>query len=153
MKICLTLLILLTLGGCAVKGEYSCGIPDNGVRCQPMNETHQQLRDGTLTSLHTDPYPEEDIDPAEQDSLDFSEVESDPSDPVAGASGPETREQVGTPSILSIRAKQAVLSAPREMRIWFNRFTDPDGDLHDESFVFVRIDNGHWTIDDKPVLY
>ena len=143
-------LILVALGGCTVKGEYSCGVPGNGVRCQPMTATHEQLTDGTLVSLHTDPFPEESTDADhEYDDGDYTMAfNSHDTSAVSEAADPSA-----PPSILSIRPKQAVLSAPREMRIWFNRFTDPDGDLHDESFVFVRIDNGHWTIDNKPVLY
>jgi conjugal transfer pilus assembly protein TraV len=140
-------LILVALGGCTVKGEYSCGVPGNGVRCQPMTATHEQLNDGTLVSLHTDPFADDSID-ADNDG-DYA-MAFNPHDTSAAS---EAADPGAAPSILSIRPKQAVLSAPREMRIWFNRFTDPDGDLHDESYVFVRIDNGHWTIDGKPVLY
>jgi conjugal transfer pilus assembly protein TraV len=155
-------MLLLMLGGCAVKGEYSCGVPDNGVRCQPMTATHEQLNDGTLVSLHTDPFPDDSEVQTESGhetdyfSDDEMALETNTSTRASTPHRPTLNEadaRIAQPSILSIRSKQAVLSAPREMRIWFNRFTDPDGDLHDESFVFVRIDNGHWTIDNKPVLY
>jgi conjugal transfer pilus assembly protein TraV len=143
-------LFLLFLSGCAVKGEYTCGVPNNGVRCQPMNDTHDQLYDGTLNSLHVEPFPEDSSDEyAEYDSDTFYMNES--------GSNKRTRDSIpahlSLPSIATIQSKQAILSQPREMRIWFDRFTDPDGDLHDESFVFIRLDNGHWVIDNKPVLY
>ncbi len=147
----LPILFLLGAAGCAVKGEYSCGLPNNGVRCQPMDVTHQQLYDGSLNSLHTAPFPDDN--------------NSQVGDPRYRAGGDTAREssisnndrlettRITIPGITTIKSKQAILSQPGEMRIWFDRFTDPDGDLHDESFVFIRLDKGHWLIDDKPVLY
>jgi len=147
-------LFLLFLSGCAVKGEYTCGVPNNGVRCQPMNDTHGQLYDGSLNSLHVDPFPE---DNREDYDDEFIEDDSDTFYLNESASNKRTPDSLATHNplhvIATIQSKQAILSQPREMRIWFDRFTDPDGDLHDESFVFIRLDNGHWVIDDKPVLY
>lgn len=133
-------LLLLSLGGCAVKGDYACGVPNNGVKCQSLGETHKQLNDGTLASLHTDPFPDE--------------VDSSSSEGYSNTLEPSVRlHQDQQPTIKTVSVNNAILSQPREMRIWFDRFTDPDGDLHDESFVFIRIDSGHWIIDNKPVLY
>ena len=157
MKLTLTL-FLIFLSGCAVKGEYTCGVPQTGVRCQPMNETHAQLYDGSLASLHTDPFPETTIDKSGEYADELSGT-GDNEYPVIDQ-GADASSTVGSkkpvkllPSISSINGVHAILSPPREMRIWFDRFTDPEGDLHDESFVFIRLDNGHWLIDDKPVLY
>ena len=157
MKLSVTL-FLIFLSGCAVKGEYSCGVPQTGVRCQPMNVTHEQLYDGSLASLHTDPFPEPDIDKSgdyEDGGVTGSGDNEYPVMEQSQSSAPAASKQPVKllPSISSINGVQAILSPPREMRIWFDRFTDPDGDLHDESFVFIRLDNGHWLIDDKPVLY
>ncbi len=143
--------LFIFLGACAVRGDYSCGPPANGVRCQPMSVTHQQLYDGTLNSLHTEPFADKE---GEEDSR------QDRARGKRGESMASTTNRVSddliiaaTPSIKTIESKQAILSQPRHMRIWFNRFTDIEGDLHDESFVFVRIDNGHWVIDNNPVVY
>ncbi len=140
-------LFLFGLGGCTIKGEYACGVPKNGVKCQSLGETHKQLYDGTLASLHTDPFPDEDN--SNQDNtgstMDYGNTGNKPHS--------EELEPNQQPVIETLSANQAILSQPREMRIWFDLFTDSDGDLHDESFVFIRIDNGHWVIDNKPVLY
>ena len=144
--------LLLLTSGCTVKGDYTCGVPNNGVRCHPMNDTHQQLYDGSLNSLHVEPFPEEDSGIEEINLVDSSD------DYYRTNSTSDRKAQLSPAknaltSIKTIHAKQAILSPPREMRIWFDRFTDPDGDLHDESFMFIRLDNGHWVIDNKPVLY
>lgn len=150
-KMFLMILIVAWLtSGCAIKGDYTCGVPENGVRCQPMDVTHQQLYDGTLNSLHTKPYPEPVGDSQHSDDDDFADEYG------LANEQPANRSVVAAsavPAIKTIESKQAILSQPREMRIWFDRFTDVDGDLHDESFVFIRLDNGHWLIDNKPVLY
>ncbi len=142
-------LFLLLLSGCTARGDYTCGVPNNGVRCQPMNDTHSQLYDGSLNSLHTDPFPDEDSD--QEDLFDEEDDNYYSVSTTSDFSDKSTRTVL--PSIATIQGVQAILSSPREMRIWFDRFTDPDGDLHDESFVFIRLDNGHWMIDNKPVLY
>jgi len=142
------------LSGCAVKGDYSCGIPKNGVGCQSMSDTQAQLADGSLASLHTEPFSTPPLDDAESPAAvgdnDGSIIGSSaaPVSPDAATPGGQ-----GLPSIATVQGVTAILSPPRELRIWFNRFTDADGDLHDESFVFIRLDNGHWVIDDNPVLY
>ncbi|NNE63252.1 MAG: TraV family lipoprotein [Gammaproteobacteria bacterium] len=150
-KTSLILICLPLLAGCSVKGEYTCGIPENGVKCQPMDTTLSQLSDGTLRSLHTEPFPAEQV---EQERIYGKQSDyRDEHYSQSAAQSDSTARIEPQQSITTIRSKQAVLSRPRELRIWFNRFTDPDGDLHDESFVFIRIDEGHWLIDDKPVLY
>ncbi len=143
---------LAFLTGCSVRGEYTCGVPENGVRCQPMDTTLAQLSDGSLRSLHTEPFPEKQIERKHFRGKQSDDGEGHYSQQLAHQSDTAARIEPHQ-SITTIRSKQAVLSRPRELRIWFNRFTDPDGDLHDESFVFIRIDDGHWVIDDKPVLY
>lgn len=150
----LLLLSFFIVSGCAVKGEYTCGVPNNGVRCQPMNETHRQLYDGSLNSLHVEAFPEEEESTA-YDTENTAYGESSLVDSTPSTSTKNISKQSSSPlsSIKSIQSKQAILSPPREMRVWFDRFTDPDGDLHDESFMFIRLDHGHWMIDNKPVLY
>ena len=154
-----TILFILCLAslvaGCAVKGDYSCGVPVNGVRCQPMDETHRQMQAGSLRSLNTDPFVVEEptrSTPVHQGRLDDEEMSFGERPPLSRVNA-VVEAGLNLPSIATIHSKQAILSQPRELRIWFSRFTDPEGDLHDESFVFVRISNGHWVIDNKPVLY
>ena len=117
-----------------------------------MSDTHAQMADGTLASLHTEPFnAENDKSRAKEDTRRNGGY--------VGGSNRNTRPRgannpvVPSDSILSVTPGDAILSDSRVMRIWFDRFTDPEGNLHDESFVFVRIDNGQWVIDNKPVQY
>lgn len=39
-----------------------------------------------------------------------------------------------------------VRTASREMRIWFAPWQDADTDLHDQEYVYLIVDSGHWSI-------
>ncbi|WP_186210201.1 type IV conjugative transfer system lipoprotein TraV [Burkholderia gladioli] len=39
-----------------------------------------------------------------------------------------------------------VRTASREMRIWFAPWQDADADLHDQEYVYLIVDSGHWSI-------
>ncbi len=148
----LSLVPFLILSACAVQGDYTCGVPANGVRCQPMTATHAQLSNGTLSSLHNESFSEDESDIIEHETYAPDE---ETRSGIHRQNPHQTTTVISAPAqaIRTIKSTQAILSQPRHMRIWFDRFTDADGDLHDESFVHVRIDDGHWIIDDKPVLY
>lgn len=40
-----------------------------------------------------------------------------------------------------------IRSAPRVLRVWFAPWEDTDGDLHDQSYVYLPIDSGRWLIE------
>ena len=40
-----------------------------------------------------------------------------------------------------------IRSTPRALRIWFAPWEDSDGDLHDQSYVYLTVDSGRWLIE------
>ena len=40
-----------------------------------------------------------------------------------------------------------IRSAPRILRVWFAPWEDADGDLHDQSYVYLPVDAGRWLIE------
>ncbi len=40
-----------------------------------------------------------------------------------------------------------IRSAPRILRVWFAPWEDNDGDLHDQSYVYLGVDAGKWQIE------
>lgn len=40
-----------------------------------------------------------------------------------------------------------IRSAPRVLRVWFSPWEDTDGDLHDQSYVYLPVDSGRWLIE------
>ena len=43
----------------------------------------------------------------------------------------------------------ALRSSPRILRVWIAPWEDSDGDLHEQSFLYVLIDTGRWLIEHK----
>ncbi len=41
----------------------------------------------------------------------------------------------------------ALRTEPRVLRLWIAPWEDSDGDLHDQSFVYLSVDPGRWTIE------
>lgn len=48
---------------------------------------------------------------------------------------------------VTLSSGEAIRSQPRVMRIWVAPWEDADGDLHDQSFIFVTVDSGRWLIE------
>jgi conjugal transfer pilus assembly protein TraV len=40
-----------------------------------------------------------------------------------------------------------IRSAPLVLRVWFAPWEDTDGDLHDQSYVYLPVDSGRWLIE------
>lgn len=47
----------------------------------------------------------------------------------------------------TLSSGEAIRSQPRVMRIWVAPWEDADGDLYDQSFIFVTVDSGRWLIE------
>lgn len=62
---------------------------------------------------------------------------------LATGSVPDTAR---TPRV-TLSSGEAIRSQPRVMRIWVAPWEDADGDLHDQSFIFVTVDSGRWLIE------
>lgn len=41
----------------------------------------------------------------------------------------------------------ALRSGTRVMRLWVKPWEDSDGDLHDQSYIYLRIDEGRWQLE------
>ena len=133
----LTFLTLpLVLSGCATP-KYACGAPD-GIGCKPLSEVHRMALDGTLKSQAVP----DNRNPAEQGQDDEDAITTDAQQP---------------PSTLSRRSKglatvtpgTPLLIPPRTMRVWVAPWPDEGGTLHDETYLYLRLDNGHWVME-KP---
>lgn len=121
------LLAALLLGGCTnlsgLQGSsrYACQAPE-GVACDSMSGVYANAVQQRLPSQRT----------------------------TAGTDTPEPRTTVRKASDTPPEPVPAVLplrSGTRVLRLWIKPWEDRDGDLHDQSFVYVRIDDGRWLLD------
>jgi len=130
----------IVLSGCAT-AKYACGVPD-GIGCKPLSEVHRMAQEGSL-KIQAAPDNRDLVeeDQVEEDSYDTSygsEEEPTPSAPSRRSSGLATVAP-GTPLFIP----------PRTMRVWIAPWPDEEGTLHDETYLYLRLDNGHWVME-KP---
>lgn len=115
-------------GGCAanlsgVGGEttFKCKAPD-GVQCQSVSGTYANARAGNLPALQT---------------------------AVGSALAPLVTPSA-VPSPLRLRDAApfgAIRSDPTIIRIWIAPWEDADGDLMDQTYVYMPLDTGRWLIE------
>lgn len=119
-------LALALLAGCAGNPKYACGVPD-GVGCKPVGEIYQASVTGTLQRGRVD------------GDGGGDENGNDSSDrPRANATD--------APIIATVQPGDPLLTRPRHIRVWIDRWEDKAGDLHDETYLYLRLDNGTWRL-------
>lgn len=119
-------LALTLLAGCAGNPKYACGVPD-GVGCKPVGEIYQASVTGTLQRGRLDS-----DGGGEYDKSDSSDR------PRANATD--------APIIATVQPGDPLLTRPRHIRVWIARWEDKTGDLHDETYLYLRLDNGTWRL-------
>jgi Type IV conjugative transfer system lipoprotein (TraV) len=119
-NIFLCALLLVVLSGCA-NSHYRCGV-SYGVGCKPVSDIYNELEDGSLETLHRDPY----LKPGES-----GQIKSGASPVVVGNSFTATD-------------KQPVFVPPREYRIWISSWTDNDVVHHGDQFIYIYVGDGRW---------
>ena len=108
------------LAGCSSAPKYACGLPD-GVGCKSVSEVYAGAKNN---------------------------ISSGPGIPANNA-GPGSGGGVSPasqPVIATVKPGEVVLTTPKYVRMWVNRWEDSEGDMRDETFVYLRLNNGHWTL-------
>ncbi len=137
----------LLLTGCATP-KYACGVPD-GIGCKPLSEVHRMAKDGTL-KMRAAP---NNRDGEETPSKKPPSAQADLVKLAGGAeadadSSPEQLAPPGTPpDIVTVTPGTPILTPPRTLRVWVARWPDEDDTLHDETYLYLRLDNGRWLIE------
>ena len=121
MALATVLLGNLLLPGCSVFSDfkapkYTCGLP-NGTGCKPVSEVYKLSVAGRLKAAHT-----------------------------AGAGSTTAVSHAGGKPVATVMPGEPILTRPRHIRLWLGRWEDKDGDLHDETYLFLRLDNGQWLL-------
>jgi type IV conjugative transfer system lipoprotein TraV len=130
-------IVVLLMGGvlsaCAVK--YGCPAPD-GVSCKPISEVYRDgetLKDGGARLEASSLKPQTSNAPAPDPRTSVSSVQ--PLD--ASSLHPQTS---------SAHASVPLRSAPKILRVWVAPWIDEDGDLHQENFLYLVVDQGTWAM-------
>lgn len=109
--------------GCASDPKYACGVPESNSRCRSVSEVAAEddppMRIAGVNSGDRTPAP--------------------PAPPVPQVSAPR-------PVLASPGPGAAILSRPRILRALVLPWQDKDGDLNAGGYVYLRLDDGEWTI-------
>ena len=129
--------LLLPLGACmnmsglGGDSKYACKAPD-GVACDSVSGTYANALHNNLPSQRAQRSARY-LKEVSEDSLPRTEGRTD-SSATANAS-----DIAMAPSPLRTQA--------RILRLWIKPWEDADGDLYDQGYVYVQVDNGQWQID------
>lgn len=110
-----------SMSGYDAKSSFACRAPD-GILCESMSGIYANARANNL--------------PGQRGSGRAAEP-AEPQTAKTGAAVMSRPIESGTP----------IRSAPRVLRVWFAPWEDSDGDLHDQSYVYLPVDSGRWLIE------
>jgi conjugal transfer pilus assembly protein TraV len=126
------------LAGCSASGldaksSFACKAPD-GVTCMSVSGVYETSRHNALPGqLPGTPHPAPKVDPPAGVPPPMPANASIDGVPI-GRRAPLTS---GTP----------LRSAPRVLRIWLAPYEDSEGDLRDQTHIYVTVDRGAWQIE------
>ncbi|MCP5233256.1 MAG: type IV conjugative transfer system lipoprotein TraV [Zoogloeaceae bacterium] len=132
-----TLCLLLPLGACmnmsglGGDSKYACKAPE-GVACDSVSGTYVNAVHNNLPSQRA------------KRSAAQRKAASEANPPESALPAPSSiaagdADTAATPSPLRSQA--------RLLRLWIKPWEDADGDLYDQGYVYVQVDNGQWLID------
>ncbi len=147
------------MSGLDGESRYACQAPI-GVACDSVSGTYANAVRNNLPAQHAAPAAAT-PNPATPDTSGAtlqpaqSRTTSAILPPLAGSSagsgsgsgsgiGVGVGVGVGNGSALNPSADMALRSPPRVLRLWTQAWEDRDGDLHDQTYVYVLIDSGQW---------
>ncbi len=126
--------LLLTLGACmnmsglGGDSKYACKAPD-GVACDSVSGTYANAVHNNLPSQQR------------QRSTATQQQES------KGKQPKEAVHAAASVATSDAAAPSPLRSQARVLRLWIKPWEDADGDLYDQGYVYVQVDNGQWLID------
>lgn len=127
----LPLAACMNMSGLGGESKYACKAPD-GVACDSVSGTYANALHNNLPSQLAQRSARR-LKETSEDKPPHT-VETAISSAKANASG-----MAVTPSPLRTQA--------RILRLWIKPWEDADGDLYDQGYVYVQVDNGQWQID------
>jgi conjugal transfer pilus assembly protein TraV len=144
----------LLLTGCANmsgldgKKEFTCQAPD-GVSCMSVSGVSANVDKGNLPISIIERQKKEEMGDAKGEGVD----KPSKSDQTGNKSSITERFLTDRSSIVS-PAEMLTPSAgtpiripPKELRVWLAPNEDADGDLHDQRYVYLVVNDGRWVLD------
>ena len=121
----------MNMSGLGGDSKYACKAPE-GVACDSVSGTYANALHNNLPSQRA------------RRSAAAQKGESDGVSPKAAvrAASPGPASDSSTAVM-----PRPLRSQARVLRLWIKPWEDADGDLYDQGYVYVQVDNGRWLID------
>lgn len=135
-------LLLAALGsGCALSGldaaaSFACKAPE-GVQCESMSGVYANVVQSNLPGQRRESPPPLLHTPSSSSSAPSASTMTTGNALPGSASAPQPPATRAMP----------LRSPPTVLRVWIAPWEDSDGDLHDQSYIYLAIDGGRWLIE------
>ncbi len=129
--------LIALLQACASEPKYACGAPE-GVGCKPVSEVYElSYSEGSGGEDNLLQETDEQIPKETSDANVKKTAEKTADKP----------EHVAAPTV---QPGEPVLTPPRILRVWIAPWEDENRDLHSETYLYLRLEDGHWTLAPNP---
>jgi len=135
-----------SMAGVGGTSEYSCKAPE-GVKCDSVSGTSYNSVENNLPSQRqgTRPTPQDEATPTRIEALAGKRGGASAAYVVPARASLATGSGVALPP--AAYTSMPLRSPARVLRLWVKPWEDADGDLMDQLYVYVPVDNGRWLVD------
>lgn len=150
MKRSCVLMMALYLGGCSTlsgydsQSKFSCKAPD-GVSCSSLSGVYANAVQNNLPGLQPGGEGREKEENGKANSKNNA---ADPATSQPALSEySDNRQPATTITGTPLQSGDPIHLPARVLRVWIAPWEDEDGDLHDQSYVYLLADYGRWMIE------
>lgn len=130
----------MSLSGLSGSSSYACKAPD-GVTCDSVSGTYANAVQNNLPSQRRTAGASPGTSAARGATEGIAGK-------AAGSAAGATTSRIAVPtSAPSLPTAMPLRSSARILRLWFKPWEDADRDLHDQGYLYVRVDDGQWLVE------
>jgi conjugal transfer pilus assembly protein TraV len=130
----------MSMSGLSGSSSYACKAPD-GVTCDSVSGTYANAVQNNLPSQRRTAGASPGAPQAPRPTAGINGAAA------AGAAGAAASRIAVSPSPPPSPTAIPLRSSARILRLWFKPWEDADRDLHDQGYVYVRVDDGQWLVE------
>ena len=130
----------MSMSGLSGSSSYACKAPD-GVTCDSVSGTYANAVQNNLPSQRRTAGANPGMPQAPRATEGIAGAAA------AGAAGAAASRIAVSPSTPPSPTAMPLRSSARILRLWFKPWEDADRDLHDQGYVYVRVDDGQWLVE------
>jgi conjugal transfer pilus assembly protein TraV len=153
---CAVLPLLIAMGGCTsltgldAKDNFKCQAPD-GISCMSISGVSANIDRNNIPQYIKDKDKEElsrDMSGAGKgDAKPKNEVETKEKVAINYASDLNSTNGISPATMQTLSSGTTLRAPPKELRIWMAPTEDADGDLNEQRYIYVVVNDGKWIID------